>query len=194
MLVFHFVRFVLQDSNNYIISRIYDFFILMRILSVFLHLSGGHNEQAPGHGHPTGGGVPRSRTVPPQEPIFTNALKSASTLELERRAKVEAERAAKVKQTTNHNKALSNGLVFPSFFFVQNRKVFTIIGPYHTLRKLLRKRGWVEKFLNAPVPGDMNVYKKKAPVTNPDDPGLSRSVHHMTFSFFLVSRSCIRCF
>ena len=87
----------------------------MRILSVFLHLSGGHNEQAPGHGHPTGGGVPRSRTVPPQEPIFTNALKSASTLELERRAKVEAERAAKVKDVKDFSKFAVFFIAFFSF-------------------------------------------------------------------------------
>ena len=85
---------------------------------MFLHLPGGHNEQAPGHGHPTGGGVPRSRTVPPQEPIFTNALKSASTLELERRAKVEAERAAKVRQTIDHKKDVFQLFsVFSSLFF-----------------------------------------------------------------------------
>ena len=53
----------------------------------------------------------------------------------------------------------------------QNKKVFTIIGPYHSLRLALRKRGWVEKFLNAPPPGEY-IQKKKPPAVNPDDPGM----------------------
>ena len=44
---------------------------------------------------------------------------------------------------------------------VQNRKIFTIIGPYHALRTSLRQRGWIEKLNNSPALGPVPVLLNK---------------------------------
>ena len=46
------------------------------------------------------------------------------------------------------------------YLLFKERKVFTIVGPYHGLRRSLRKRGWVEKFLKAPHPSEIVTSKK----------------------------------
>ena len=46
---------------------------------------------------------------------------------------------------------------------MKDKKVFTILGPYTSLRAALRRRGWVERFVNAPSPSEilMNLRLKK---------------------------------
>ncbi len=87
--------------------------------------------------------------------------------------------------------------IFIKFIF-QDRKVFTILGPYHSLRQSLRRRGWVEKFENMPFQGiDVNsllktVNKKKPPTIDDDDDGMRRKTpqppkthkEHGMFTFF----------
>lgn len=41
------------------------------------------------------------------------------------------------------------------------------MGPYHSLRQALRRRGWVERFNNAPPPGEISI--RRRPVVNISD-------------------------
>lgn len=83
----------------------------------------------------------RSKTTLPSD--YFN-FKSSFQLDLERRARMEAEQAMK------------------------NGKVFTVMGPYPSLRAALRKRGWVEKFQNS-ASGDGTVSIPKSVLAEIND-------------------------
>ena len=58
------------------------------------------------------------------------------------------------------------GLYLSVFLCLQENKIFTIVGPYHSLRTALRRRGWVEKFHHAPLPCELSPKMfKKAPTS-----------------------------
>lgn len=99
-----------------------------------------------------GGVYQRSKTVPPSHTSALSlsegrvSLRPAGLSKLERRARKEAEQA------------------------VKDRKVFTILGPYHSLRAALRRRGWVERFMNAPSPSEIATsIKQRKPGDEPQD-------------------------
>lgn len=46
-------------------------------------------------------------------------------------------------------------------FLLQNKKVFTIQGPYSHVREALRRRGWVEKFYKMDAPAKKSPRNKR---------------------------------
>ncbi|CAD5117297.1 DgyrCDS6084 [Dimorphilus gyrociliatus] len=84
--------------------------------------------------------ITRSYTMPEYCNPSKNKLKKSEYLELERKARVAADKA------------------------IRNKKIFQILGPYNSLRLALRRRGWVERFSNIPAAD-----KENEDVTEGDD-------------------------